>query len=88
MCAGFERDVHRRPARSFARELERHRLGVRLAISRMPAHGHDATLPHDDGADHWVRRRLSPAATRGFERERHVRGIAAVFHIPRFTAQT
>ena len=61
--ARLERDVQRRAARAATSRAQRIDLGVRLAESRVKPLADDLTAGNDDGADHWVRRRLSPSGS-------------------------
>ncbi len=62
MIARLERDVHRGAAGLIARRGQRHHFSVRFAESRMESFADHGTVANDDGADHRVRRRLSPPA--------------------------
>src|SRR4051812_13398415 len=59
---GLEGDVERRTARAVAGSPERRDLGVLLAVASVKPLADDGAIANDDGADHRVRRRLSPPA--------------------------
>ena len=61
VAAGLERDVQRCSSRPLAGCPKGDDLRVRLAEARVNALAHDLTFANDDGADHRVRRRLSPS---------------------------
>ena len=81
--ARLERHVHRRAARAITRRAQRVDLGVRLAVSLVKSLADDRVAGNDDGADHWVRRRLSPPALGERERSPHVLSIEPVAGVRR-----
>ncbi len=62
--AGLERDVDRRAAGSLAGSLECDDLGVRAALSLVPAFADDLTVGDDDRADDRIRVRRAAAVLR------------------------
>ena len=70
--ARLERHVERRAARAIAGRAQRVDFGVRVAVARVKSFADDLAVGNDDGADHRVRRRLSPAVLGERERAPHV----------------
>jgi hypothetical protein len=68
---GLEGHVHRRAERPLAGHAQGHDLGVIPAIPRVIPFADDLSIAHKNGADHWVRRRLSPPQLSERERPRH-----------------
>jgi hypothetical protein len=73
MRAWLERDVQRRAARLFSGGLQRNYFGVRVTESRVKSFADFFVTAVNDGANHWIRRRLPPP-TPG-ERERFVHAV-------------
>jgi hypothetical protein len=79
VSAGFEGDIERRASRPLAGLAKCRNLGVLLTVSRVKAFANNLTVANDDGADHGVRRRLSPPASGEVQRPTHVRVIVLAF---------
>ena len=71
MSARLEGDVDGGTASRVASSSERVDLGVRGAVSRVPSLTDNGTIANDDGADHGVRRRLSPSVRGERQRTAH-----------------
>src|SRR5207237_3785855 len=71
----LEGDIQGRAPSALAGLIERGDFGMRAAIACVEALADDLTVANDDGADHWVRRRLSPPASGKVECPAHVRAI-------------
>ena len=68
MGARLEGDVQGRPAGARGRVLERDDLGVRAALSLVPAFADDGAVADNHGANHGVRRCRSTAPLGKLER--------------------
>src|SRR5690349_24985120 len=75
MDTRLEGDIERGAARVLSRGRERDDLGVSLPKPGVKSLANDGAVANDDGADHRVRRRLSPPAPGEVERPTHVRAI-------------
>ena len=71
--ARLEGDIEGRATSALAGLLERGHFGVRAAISCVESLADDLTVANDDGADHRVRRRLSPSFCSQLESAAHER---------------
>jgi len=71
VSAWLEGDDSRRAAGARSRGSQCDDFGVRRAVSSVKAFGNNLVVACDDGADHWVRRRLSPTPSRETERASH-----------------
>src|SRR5262249_20350656 len=85
----FERAVHRRAARPFARFVQRVHLGVRFPGAFMRAIADDDAFVGDDaGADDRIGSRAAEAAARLLERAPHPAQVAALYHFSWNSAST
>ena len=75
MRTWLERHVERCTTCVFTGSAQRDDFGVRLTVPRVVSFADDRAVGNDDGADHWVRRRLSPSEWRERECSSHVNRI-------------
>ena len=76
--AGLEGHIECGASRAVAGVAQRANLGVVFAVAGVKSLAHDNIVLHDDGADHRIRRRLSPTAAGEVERPPHVRALDLV----------
>jgi hypothetical protein len=75
VIARLERNVESSSARSIARSTQSVYLRMGCTELRVPSFADNFTIANDNGADHWVRRRLSPSSFCQKERTTHVHAI-------------
>src|SRR5439155_17663403 len=81
VCAGLERHEECGAARALSLphpfrlplrgSAQRGDFGVRLTVAGVESFADERAAAHDNGADHRIRRRLTPAASRELERSLH-----------------
>jgi hypothetical protein len=76
VCAGLERHVHRRAACRVTGRVKSNHFGVRFAVAGVKSLADNALASNDNGADHRVRRRLSPATFGERQSAPHVLSVA------------
>ena len=75
VATGLQRDVDGAAARPLARDVQRHRLGVRPAAGRGDGASDHAAVLHHDAADRWIGPGIAETAPRQRQRRTHVRDV-------------